>query len=152
MSDLGKVIIVKRSGGIPKQGIIFICAISIGILLFFAGITPAASQADLDKLSATRACEGCDFNRINLSGRDLAGVNLSKAHLGAANLRGANLSGANLSGAQLGDAVLSDANLTNVDLRGANLAGAYMFETNLSGATWTDGTICKAGSIGRCEK
>ncbi|OGG99207.1 MAG: hypothetical protein A2600_05960 [Candidatus Lambdaproteobacteria bacterium RIFOXYD1_FULL_56_27] len=40
---------------------------------------------------------------------------------------------------------LKGANFRNIDLTGTDLAGA-----ELEGAIWTDGTVCQAGSVGRC--
>jgi len=34
----------------------------------------------------------------------------------------------------------------------AKLSGAKLSGANFSGALWVDGTICQAGSIGRCIK
>lgn len=119
---------------------------------WFGSFCSAASQADVAKVIKTKSCEGCDLARANLAGQDLAGARLARANLGEANLRGAHLTGADLSGAQLGDAVLSDADLTEANLTRTILTGAYMINTNLTGATWTDGTVCKAGSVGKCEK
>jgi len=147
---------VKRINGIPLRPVLVSGSVII-ILSVMGGLLAAADQADFDRLIATKACEGCDLNRTNLAGRDLAGANLSRAHLAGANLRGANLRGANLSGAQLGDTVLSDADLRGADLKGANLIGTYLFNVKLTGASldgaiWTDGTTCKAGSLGKCER
>jgi len=38
------------------------------------------------------------------------------------------------------------------DLSGANLNGAALSNAQLDGATWTDGSICKQGSVGECKK
>ena len=47
-------------------------------------------------------------------------------------------------------------NFSRADLSGANLKGSYQGQTqfrgaNLSGAVWTDGKVCAAGSIGSCS-
>ena len=47
---------------------------------------------------------------------------------------------------------LTNATLTNADLTNATLmdnAGEYA--ADLSGATWTDGRVCAAGSMGACN-
>jgi uncharacterized protein YjbI with pentapeptide repeats len=60
--------------------------------------------------------------------------------------------GCNVSGANLRDANLRRADLSGSDLSGAmSLYRAKLTDTNLSGATWTDGKICAAGSIGTCD-
>jgi len=151
MNRLIRSNIKKRIKGISRR-MVFILAITIITLFISAGIASAFTEADLEKLKTTKSCEGCNLRGANLSRANLSGINLSGADLGGVNLRGANLSGANLSGAKLGDAVLSDANLSSANLTGASLAGAYMFGTDFSRATWTDGTTCREGSLGKCEK
>jgi len=47
---------------------------------------------------------------------------------------------------------LSGANLSFANLSGANLSGANLSGAILDGATWTDGSTCENGSIGRCKK
>ena len=37
------------------------------------------------------------------------------------------------------------------NLSGAKLHAARLNDANLSGATWTDGRICAAGSVGTCD-
>jgi len=81
----------------------------------------------------------------NLEGANLMLANLEGAHMHAVNLRGANLMLANLRKVSLLDADLSGANL-----RGANLTGAILLKARFDNATWTDGRICSANSIGEC--
>jgi len=81
----------------------------------------------------------------NLKGANLMLINLEGAHLHAANLQNANLMMANLAGASLLDADLRGANL-----RGANLSKAILIQARFDGATWTDGRVCAAGSVGEC--
>ncbi len=107
---------------------------------FFSGASLAGAK--LNGAVLPRAdLKGVDLNKADLSGADLVEADLSGAYL-----PGANLSGANLSGANLGKANLSGANLTaailneKTEKRGANLTSA----------TWTDGSVCAWGSIGRC--
>jgi len=47
---------------------------------------------------------------------------------------------------------LSGANLNGADLGWADLNGANLSDAKLSYAVWTDGSKCKAGSIGQCVK
>ncbi len=142
---------MKRTENIPERLIVFFTVIIVGSFIG-AGTSSALNRDDLEKLRTTQSCEGCNLRGANLSSANLSWADLSGADLTGANLRGANLSGANLSGARLGDAVLSDANLSRANLREANLGGAYMFNTDFSGARWTDGTTCQPGSLGKCEK
>ncbi|UJR83918.1 pentapeptide repeat-containing protein [Sandaracinus amylolyticus] len=109
---------------------------------------------------------GTDLAHANLRGARLAGATLERCSLRGADLRGADLTGAHLSGADLSDADLRDATLDRAtllgtDLRGANLQDAQLSRARfsgrlpegdalLTGATWTDGRVCGAGSDGRC--
>lgn len=85
------------------------------------------------------------FQLASLKDANLMLSNLEHAHLHGVNLQNANLMLANLTGASLFDADLSGANL-----RGANLQGAIIIKAKFDNATWVDGRICAAGSIGRC--
>jgi hypothetical protein len=107
-------------------------------------VEPAAAAANLQKLQATNACVGCDFNGIslkdlNLSSANLEGANLSQADLERTNLQGANLKGTNLQGADLGKTLLAGA-----DLSKANLLGADLEKANLQGANLTNANLQKA--------
>lgn len=82
----------------------------------------------------------------SLKGADLTLANLEGAHMHGVNLRQANLTLANLSRTNL-----LDADLTGANLQGANLQGAILMKTRFDGATWTDGRICAAESIGECR-
>ncbi|KAA3626679.1 MAG: pentapeptide repeat-containing protein [Proteobacteria bacterium] len=82
----------------------------------------------------------------SLEGANLMLANLEKAHMHGTNLRGANLMLANLVGVNL-----LDADLTGANLRGANLLGAIIIKARFDNATWTDGRICAAESIGECR-
>jgi uncharacterized protein YjbI with pentapeptide repeats len=137
--------------------IILIFFVTIVSLLILVGLTTAYTKADIVKLKTSKTCEGCNLRGANLSKADLTNANLSKADLTGANLGSANLTKADLSGAKLVDVVLSKADLSGAKLINANLFGAYLSDVNLSGtdlsgAKWTDGTTCKSGSIGKCEK
>ena len=103
----------------------------VGILLLPRGAM-AFNQAQLSQVKATQKCQDCD-----LTGADLHGAELSFANLFDANLTGANLAGAKL----------DRANLAGADLTEAQLTSAKLFK-----ATWTDGSKCKSGSIGKCIK
>ncbi|MCP4574844.1 MAG: pentapeptide repeat-containing protein [Deltaproteobacteria bacterium] len=94
------------------------------------GVSANYSQADLDQLKNTKQCPEC-----NLIGADLHYWDLTEA----------NLIGAILGWADLTQAVLSEAVLTWANLFRASLTGA-----DLSNATWTDGSKCAPGSVGRC--
>ncbi len=104
-------------------------------------VSPAAVPEDLENLKATKKCPGCD-----LRGADLRGMNLGGANLEGANLLGANLEGANLEGANLEDASCEKVNLLKSRLDGIKLEGA-----NLEDAIWSDGRVCKKGSVGSCN-
>lgn len=98
--------------------------------------------ADLSRANLARA----NFQIANLAGANLMASNLEDAHLHAANLQHANLMLANMTGVNLLDADLRGANL-----RGAKLQRAILIAAKLEGATWVDGRVCAAGSVGECR-
>ena len=109
-------------------------------------LLPLSSSAfvteDIEQLKGTRKCPGCDLRGADLRGVDLAGANLEGANLLEANLEGVNLTGANLE-----DASCEKINLLKARLEGIKLEGA-----NLEGAVWSDGKVCKKGSLGACNR
>jgi uncharacterized protein YjbI with pentapeptide repeats len=111
-------------------------AVVILALATFVGVAISAASAfneeDLRKLKTTKECAGCDLSYV-----ELPGANLSNADLSGANLYGANLSGSDLSYA---------------DLSGANVSAADLSGANLTDATWIDGSWCREGSIGSCQR
>lgn len=95
--------------------------------------------------------QGADLYKADLRGAYLQKANLRGAYLYQTNLRGAYLYQADLRGAELNWAYLQEANLLDADLRGVvDIDGADLDGAKLGGATWTDGKICKEGSIGKC--
>ncbi|RMG56613.1 MAG: pentapeptide repeat-containing protein [Gammaproteobacteria bacterium] len=95
--------------------------------------------------------QGANLHGANLSGADLSYAELNRADLGFANLQGARLQGAVLVGANLAGADLSGADLAYASLQDAVLAGARLERANLSKAYWTNGRVCRTGSISRCR-
>ena len=94
--------------------------------------------------------------KVKLERADLSAAELSYADLQGANLRGANLRGASLNAASLRQADLTGADLTGADLRFTVLTGAFMEGARLDGArldqaTWLDGRVCAAASVGACQ-
>ncbi len=87
----------------------------------------------------------------NLSGSNLAYAEIAESDLSYANLESVRLIGANLKHTDLRYANLKDADLSYADLSNALLAGANMTNTRFDNAIWTDGQICKKGSIGSCR-
>ncbi len=87
----------------------------------------------------------------NLSGSDMAYAEIQSSDLSYANLEGVRLIGANLKQTDLRYANLEDADLSYADLSGAMLAGANMNNTRFDNTIWTDGKLCKKGSVGSCQ-
>ena len=96
------------------------------------GVAPAkaGNPYHVQRLLATKSCEGCDLRNARLSGRDLSSANLVGADLTNADLRDTILVGADLT-----LAILRKANLTNSILNGANLGGTDLSFANLSNAS-----------------
>jgi len=137
--------------------LIVLCLLTFTALPLTAPFVHGYSQQDLDQLKSTKQCQACDLSNAPLANTTLTGANLERANLLSANMSGANISGANLSGANCMNASLNGARLFNTNMKsanltGANLTGAYLSGADLSLAVWTDGTICKEGSIGTCKK
>ena len=88
---------------------------------------------------------------VNLSGSDMAYAEIRASDLSYANLEGARLIGANLKKTDLRYANLKDADLSYADLSGALLAGANTINTRFDNTIWTNGQLCKKGSIGTCQ-
>ena len=102
-----------------------------------------AQTSTLETLISTRACTACDLRGTDLSFRDLQGVDLTGANLRNANLQGANLKSAELTAVKFQGADLSDAQCNRADFTVAKFDTTTTHTgTNVSGATWTDGS-CK---------
>lgn len=78
------------------------------------------------------------YSQLNLA--DLRRADLSNARMTGASLRGADLRGARLAGADLSYANLSD----------ARLEGVVLSETRFDNTIWTDGRVCRPGSVAQC--
>lgn len=109
------------------------------------------SGADLTRATLRRTVlSGADLRGASLVRSELDGAALESAHLGDSDFEGARLVGADL-----GEAVIDGVNFYAADLRRANLKGARLRRVkfqgcSLIGATWSDGTVCGYGSLGRC--
>lgn len=85
--------------------------------------------------------DGIALANRNLTGVDFTNASLRKASFGKSILVGADFTNADLRGADLRGANLRNASVVNVDWDGVQLGGA----------TWVDGRVCAAGSVGRCR-
>lgn len=91
-----------------------------------------------------------DLTLAKLDNADLSFSKISKADLSRANLRAARLVGATLDNARLVRSDLAGADLSQANLRGADLRGSDLQGARLDGAIWTNGKLCRDGSVGRC--
>lgn len=107
-----------------------------------------------ERLTVEQVREGMkgskDFSGKNLGGLDLLAFSLRGANLAGTCLAGVNLERADLTEANLKRAVISGANLTLASVQSANLDGARTDGAIFSETVWTDGHICRKGSVGRC--
>ena len=156
-----------------------LAGIALALVIYFVGYRPAPATSERDCNAAP--APGVVWSGCLLSGKLLSDARLQNAHIDNAQLRrtflqGANLTGADLrytdfEGALLQQAVLREANLTGAVLRGASLnkadlrgadlrfanlvnatlTGALLADARLDKAIWTNGRICAANSIGRCQ-
>ena len=109
------------------------------------------TKAKLSKMELQGAnLRGSNLFRANFYKSDLTGANLSETNLGRSNMKRTNLQGANLKGADLTRADLREAVLFEANLTGALLEDTKLIGTVLKGAVWTNGQICKDGSLGKC--
>jgi uncharacterized protein YjbI with pentapeptide repeats len=92
-----------------------------------------------------------NFLGANLSGSDMAYAEMSESDFSYANLERVRLIGANLKHSDFRYANLEGADLSFADLSNALLAGANISNTRFDNTIWTDGQICKKGSIGSCN-
>lgn len=120
--------------------LVFLLLTMIGSLVGALSMNPVNPiKVDFKVRQATcdvAPAKGVNWSGCNMDGRLLIGADLHGAELVGASLRHANLKYADLTQANLTQAVLADADLTG---------------TRFEGAVWTDGRICAAGSIGRCQ-
>ncbi|MCP4753614.1 MAG: pentapeptide repeat-containing protein [Proteobacteria bacterium] len=114
----------------------------------------AAIIAVLSGIAALSAYEGDkrlhSLNELNVKKNSYRLFRTNKCprcYLVNAHLSGIDLSHADLRGANLIGVTFINATLIRAKLGGAKIAGA-----NFTGAQWVDGSICQAGSIGRCIK
>ncbi len=91
------------------------------------------------------------YTNVDLSQQDFSGRNLTGAALSNVDLSGALLRKTNLARARLSNVDLSQADLRGANLLGAALRNVTFEEAHLDAATWTDGRVCAAGSLGRCR-
>ncbi|MDH5472329.1 MAG: pentapeptide repeat-containing protein [Gammaproteobacteria bacterium] len=94
--------------------------------------------------------QGANFQRSIMQLANLKGANLMMANLEGAHMHATNLQNANLMMANMQKVNLLDADLRGANLRGANLTGAILIQAKFENATWTDGRVCAAGSVGEC--
>ncbi len=100
-----------------------------------------------------RNCSGCDYRRVDWSGRDLRGVNYEGVDLSGARLVGTNFSGGNFNGVDFSKADLrnasfrnahligcdfTDADLSSVDFKGAHINGCQFTRARLTSAEMRD--------------
>lgn len=98
------------------------------------GSNVAFVRADLTNASFADAQVGSFTDpdaRTDFTDTDMRGARFNRANISSANFTRANLQGATFTNAQIEASVLFD-------------------DADLSGATWTNGEKCQAGSIGRC--
>lgn len=121
---------------------------SVGACIFY-------DESHYQQILDLNHCNRCNLATVNLSKRDLVEASLAETNLRYSNLSNSDLTKANLResdlrNTDLTNAALTSAVLSKADLRGANLSNVDLSEANLTYAIWTDGSICQAGSIGKC--
>lgn len=102
-----------------------------------AHVAQAASSAIAQAQSSgfaesARSCSGCDFGRVDWSGRDMRGVNYTGVDLSRARLVGTNFAGGNFNGVDF-----TKADLRNASFRNARLVGCDFSDADLTGVDFT---------------
>ncbi len=102
-----------------------------------------------------------DLSNIDLSNTKISIMETEHVRLWGANFTDATfynftcsecgLTGASFRNAEFSFAVLDGSDLTDADFRGANVKHVYFGNAILDRAKWTDGRLCKEGSIGECK-
>ncbi|MBF0323794.1 MAG: pentapeptide repeat-containing protein [Alphaproteobacteria bacterium] len=95
--------------------------------------------------------EGANFEQALMQLTYMRGGNFKNANFTRAHMHATKMQGANLEGAILDHTNLTSSNMEGANLKGASLKNAMLMNAKLSGATWIDGRVCAAGSIGECK-
>lgn len=82
----------------------------------------------------TRSCSGCDYQRVDWSGRDMHGVQYVGVDFTGARLVGTNFSGGSFSGVDFNKANLQSASFRNAKLVGCDFSGADLTGVDFTGA------------------
>lgn len=123
----------RRPGKSMAAAILFCLALLVALALHRFG----SQELPIDiGLRAAASCDAQPASRVDWHGCDKSGYVLA-----GADLRGADLNGTRFAGA----------NLSYANLKGARLDGAVFDGAKLSGATWMDGRVCAADSVGSCR-
>ena len=99
------------------------------------------AQQNLQQLTTSRTCRGCDLAGLDLTRLDLSGVDMEGADLSQAKLSLTNLSGANLKNTKLDGAIFGGTDLAGADLRGADLQNTSLDNAYLGDAVLDDKSI-----------
>lgn len=110
---------------------------------------------ELNTLSSTNACIGCDFTGVDLANVDMSNKDLSKSVFNGMNLATINFTGSNLSKVDLSHSNLSNSDLskvnsmqkvdcTNTYMSGVNLTGINMSSSKLSNAYLVNANLSNA--------
>ena len=109
----------------------------------------------------------CNLQEAHGRGAKLKGTDLTLAAAERSVFTDADFSGArlswskfdlaNLAGSRFERAVIEETTLHGADMKQTRLNDAQMISTGYHltqfyGATWTDGKLCKKGSVGFCQK
>lgn len=131
-----------------------VLTIVMAVVCFFVTLTVlyGFDEKQIQVLKKTNNCKKCDLSGAKLNNLDLEYADLSSANLSGADLSNSMLSNANFSNANFSGANLSGANLSFANLSGANVSKANLTNIFLDQATWTNGKMCKIGSIGKCKQ
>jgi uncharacterized protein YjbI with pentapeptide repeats len=134
----------------------------VNILRYVSETQPHILHGDVFEQDPQSAPYFVDLSNIDLSHTEFSIMKIAHARLWGANFTDATfynftcsncgLSGASFRNAEFNLAVLDGSDITDADFRGAkNVQHVYLGNAILDRAKWTDGLLCKEGSIGECK-
>lgn len=126
------------------------CTSSVRIGINLAGVDMHNASMTIMRLDKANL-QGANLSNAILQLSNFKEANMMLANLEGAHMHATNLQGTNLMMANMKRVNLLDADLRGANLQGANLQGAILIQAKLGNATWTDGRVCAADSVGECK-
>ena len=134
----------------------------VEVLRFVSQAYPQILEADIFEQDPQSDPYFIDLSDIDFSDIEFAIMEIERAQLSGSNFsngriynvacKECGLSGANFTNTDFMGVDFSDSDLTFSNFTGADIRHIHFGDADLSGATWTDGSKCHTGSIGKCSQ